>query len=488
MANGLASAINRPVDPFSTIAGVVSKPTAKERGEAALREMPGMMAGEAQAREEMALGEAQAKREKAQAESVAEERFATGTRQAYEQYQEGLPTRPQAEITAFDPASSLEMAALTAVLGAAMGTVSGRAALKSIEGFTEGYREGREDLYKREVSKFERNLSAWKDEIKMAQEGLTQVVDLLSKDRQAAIVKAKELEPLLQDGVVLAKVRQGNYVEAKKLLDELAKIPAQIETAAAKSTQRQAGSRELLFAQRVYGNIEGVAQDLTNIVQSPGISQSPVFTGLINADPDTMFGSLRSLLARKITKKEEKAFDQIANSISAGLARIEAQGLATGSTRANIAAFDQLRPRAGDDAINMALYLARVKQEIEVGVRVFSTMSGATEQQIANAQQIAANLDQVVPFEVSDVLTVMRNGRQTMDNKMQSLLKMPGTFETLSSPAQAPQPVAPVARRPSAQGKTATMGNVRATARNQGISEEEARQRYIDRGYTISGE
>jgi len=403
--------------------------------------------------------------------------------QRAEYEKESMAPRPEPQITKFDPAAAAELAVTTALLGSITGMVGGELALGAMEGFTRGHKQGREDLYKSEVAKFERDVAAWKDRNKMIQDEVKNIVDLAATRRDVAKVKAKlDIE---------------DYTGALKLIEPIQKLEGDLIKQAAKATGRQAGQREQMFATRVFGNIVNAAQDLGNLMISPSVAQSPVFAGLINVDPETVFGSLRSLVARNITNAEERAFDQVANSLSAALARIEAQGLASGSTQKNIAAFDALRPRAGDNAINMALYLARVKQEIEAGVTVFKTMSGATPEQIALADQINSRINQIVPFSVDTVFQVMNRGGKTLDNKMQQLLKLPNTARlinpnptdlmNLSNRPQtgAPIPAAPAAGQPPAAPKTATMGNVRATATNRRISVDEAKQLYIDQGYTI---
>lgn len=498
MAETLASTLNKPLDPFGTVRGAFTGATPEARATTARQAVPQLFeAQRGAARTQQQLeSEQQAKQE---AETIAaEEGFLAEKERAFTSERERMAPRPEPQITQFDAGAAAELAFTTALLGSITGMVSGEAALKSMEGYTRGHRQGREDLYKSEVAKFERDVAAWKDRNRMIQDEVKNIVDLAATRRDVAKVKAKQLSGQLRDGLLKAKLDVEDYTGALKLIEPIQRLENDLTKQAAKATGRQAGSRELMFSTRVFGNIVNAAQDLRNLMISPQIAQSPVFSGLINVDPETVFGSLRSLVAREITKPEERAFDQVANSLSAALSRIEAQGLATGSTKANIAAFDSLRPRAGDSAINMALYLARVKQEIEAGITVFSTMSGASEQQIEIANKIKNELDTIVPFTVDTVFQVMTRNGKTLDNKMQSLLKLPNTARLINpnptdlmgaqgAPAAAPR-AAPAQTPAAGKPKTATAGNIRGTAKARGITEAEARQLYIDRGYTISGE
>jgi len=202
------------------------------------------------------------------------------------------------------------------------------------------------------------------------------------------------------------------------------------------------GQNALTFASRVYGNIENAAADLENILSLPATSQSPVFAGMIGVDRDTAFRSLTSLVAREITSKEERAFEQITNSLDAALARLEGQGLATGGTQAAIRSFSSLKPRAGDAAINLALYLARVKQEIQTGVKVHEKMPGATPEQLVATTDVLKRIDTAVPFNVSDVLSVLRGNGRPIEAKMEALIGTPSIVPSAvqNQPVQQVQP------------------------------------------------
>ena len=65
---------------------------------------------------------------------------------------------PMRKISEFDVNAGLELAGLTALLGAFAGSVSGQAGLRAMEGISRGYREGREDLYNRELKTYEDEL------------------------------------------------------------------------------------------------------------------------------------------------------------------------------------------------------------------------------------------------------------------------------------------------------------------------------------------
>jgi len=188
--------------------------------------------------------------------------------------------------------------------------------------------------------------------------------------------------------------------------------------------QTQAGQNALTFASRVFGNIQNAAQDLINISAMPATATTPVLSGIIGADPNTVSGSLVALGARSITRPEARAFDQLSQQLGAALSRIEAQGLASGSTNATIRTFDALRPKAGDNAINMALYLAKVKQEIITGISVHEEMQGATDGQKKKNRDAVRQIDEVIPFDLKDVIDVIRKNKLPLSDSSQKLLRV----------------------------------------------------------------
>ena len=84
-----------------------------------------------------------------------------------------------------------------------------------------------------------------------------------------------------------------------------------------------------------------------------------------------------------------------------------------------------LKPKAGDPALNMAMYIAKVKQEIETGIRVHREMPGATENQKTEALKELQKINQIIPFSVDDVLSIARNNRNTLNQKMIDIVKIP---------------------------------------------------------------
>ena len=412
-----------------------------QRGKTSQKELPGMLersyeAEEASQRAKIGAEQGQIQREAEALEGSAQElrqetERVRGLEQPYQEFQ-----APQ--YTAADYAKGAATRALTAVILGGVAKTSAMTQLKAIKAMQDAERDGRTRDFETARLTFDEAEKKRLDFNQRLKRDLDDFEKLLQTDTKAALVKAKLIGAETQDAMVKALIDKQRYGDAIKLaraqIDTADKLAMQREQQAARvaeaaakeaakgTAKTQAGQYALTYASRVYGNIQNAYQDLENIQNLPAIAQSPVLSGMINRDPETAFSSITALVGRKVTEKEARAFDQVANSLSAALARLEAQGLASGGTKANISAFDALKPRAGDDAINMALYIARVKQEIEVGINVHDKMPGATPEQKQEAKRILTELDRVVPFDTQDVMQTLRGSNQPMSQKMNQLV------------------------------------------------------------------
>lgn len=268
----LAETLNKGLDPLTSVGKVAQGGDIQTRAATARKELEPLMRAESAAKQDIAREETRFKREKAEAETLAEKEFATGKRGAYEQYQSGLEQRPTFSPTEFDAPAAAQLAGLTAVIGAIAGAGRARAALKSMEGFTRGHKEGRADLYDREAKQFEKDLQAWKDNVGMAKEKLTQIIDLLSTDKTAALVKAKELEPMLQEGLVLAKVKQGNYSGALDTINTAIKGGNEAEIQFLKAAGKSSGLKpgvDLVNKHLMKMRLSGYANQMQEALKDP---------------------------------------------------------------------------------------------------------------------------------------------------------------------------------------------------------------------------
>lgn len=483
----LTQTINQANEPFG-FSRIASEKSPVVRGELARKVMPKVMRESQAAERGVMEAEREARLKQAQEGTKVEQTFQRGIESAQQTLQQQSSERPERNFFEFDPKAGIELAALTAILGSFAGAVSGRAALQSMKGITEGYRLGQQDLYERSAKDYEYQLQEYKDKIGRAKENYTQAMKLEESRRGAGLAKLREFAPELSGTVMEAHLLNNNVNRYKTALDEASKVADQLTIKAEEARLRpirstisktkiqgetldgkkvtlevnvadpnfkpptgdrpirigdpgvlgiapekaaQSGVRERSFALRTYTALKGLVPDFKNLLLSPDTASMPALAGITGGDANSVFGSLVALAARDMTPEDERAFQQLSEQIAASLARVEAQGLASGTTQANVRSFDALRPRAGDKAINMALYLARLKQEIEIGLDVFETNAGATDRQLDQIPELKEEVKNLLAFDIEDVLGVMSENKATLGKSMQRLLNQSPIFETI---------------------------------------------------------
>jgi hypothetical protein len=94
------------------------------------------------------------------------------------------------------------------------------AALSALNGAVEGFRQGRQDVYKRELDVFTKNVEAIKENNRQTLERFNRAMGLLQTDRKAAEGELKILEAETQNSVAAAAMRQGMYKQASEALNK----------------------------------------------------------------------------------------------------------------------------------------------------------------------------------------------------------------------------------------------------------------------------
>ena len=481
----LAESLNQANDPFG-FSKIAAEKSPVTRGEMARKVMPEVMRESQTAERGVMEAEREARLKQAQEGTKVEQTFQRGIESAQQTLQQQSSERPERNFSEFDPKAGIELAALTAILGSFAGAVSGRAALQAMKGVTEGYRLGQQDLYEKSTKQFESELQKHREKLQNAQQNYQLAQQAEQAKRGAGVAKLREFAPELSGSLGEAHLRNNDIKSYKNYLDEWSKFTDQmfmkaeeaklkpvaqtIKTAQVKGSDNknylvdvntfpfgsdpsnvntkgvigeaaiktaEAGSRERTFAQRVFGSIKGMAVDAKNLLTLPSTAAMPEFAGITAEDPNSIFRALIAMTARTITEPEQRAFQQITEQIAQAMANIEGQGLASGATAAKVKAFDALRPKAGDNAINMALYFARVRQELETGIEVFLTNTGANEEQKRQAQEILNNLPKQIPFTVEDVFRKVPGSQQKLSQEMDRLIRQSPVLTELESPEQA---------------------------------------------------
>jgi tetratricopeptide (TPR) repeat protein len=136
------------------------------------------------------------------------------------------PEYRQREMPAFEPSpTNLEdirnVLALTTVAGFLVGGASkrsGLAAMAALNGGLEGFRQGRQEVYKRELDVFNKNIESIKENNRQTLDRFNKAMSLLQTDRKAAEGELKVLEAELENSTASAALRQGQYKQAQEIL------------------------------------------------------------------------------------------------------------------------------------------------------------------------------------------------------------------------------------------------------------------------------
>lgn len=283
----LQDALGTTGDPISRVMGAVygRKPAEAQtpeqgmqsriaRGTIAEEQLPGLM--EAQ----------RAEAEKSQ-EEIAAKRTGMATRgkeigdvfAAKERELVESPEYRQKEIPAFEPsAANLEdirnVLGLSIVAGFLTGGASkrsGMAAMAALNGAVEGFRQGRQDVYKRELDVFTKNVEAIKENNRQTLDRFNRAMNLLQTDRKAAEGELKILEAETQNSVAAAAMRQGMYKQASEALNKAVEGSDRATQTMLQLKQQAEMARERMQLQRELANQSNqLRRDLAVMKQQQG--------------------------------------------------------------------------------------------------------------------------------------------------------------------------------------------------------------------------
>lgn len=326
----LAQTLNRPIDPFSVVGQVSRKPTLEARGAEARRQLEPVMRATSEATTAASQEEGRLARQRAEKEAEVEQRFAAGLEAAQQPMMQAMQAYPQRNVQDFDPDAGLEMAGMAALLGAFAGAAGGRAALKSMQGISEGYQQGKQDLYERETKAFEAELQKYRDKIANAKVIYDNAIKLETVRRGAGIAELKKLDPLLQDSLITAKARANDLIGVGELLKEAAKTGDQLASALAKATAKE-GTTDLSTGVGMPGY-----NDILQ-VHGSGVPIAPInpYQGLDKKDQSKLrsqeFESFKQLQRKDVeqAQKSREIIEQM-NKAEIYLKRMADKGVATG--------------------------------------------------------------------------------------------------------------------------------------------------------------
>jgi hypothetical protein len=162
MAETLASSLKTQLDPLSVLGEVSRKPDILDRGRAARKVMEPLMRGEQEAATEVRRIQRAGNEEIARIGAKQAQESEVRAKREFKDYETAIGNVPQRPVKQANPNELMELAALTAILGGLAGaTGGGRAALAAMEGISEGYKLGQQDVYERGIKDYQAALESW---------------------------------------------------------------------------------------------------------------------------------------------------------------------------------------------------------------------------------------------------------------------------------------------------------------------------------------
>lgn len=179
------------------------------------------------------------------------------------------------------------------------------------------------------------------------------------------------------------------------------------------------------YAFNITESFSQAATDLLNISQMPGNTVLGVFAGMTGQTGDTLIKSLTNTFSRQLTKEDSRLMQQIVAGLDQNMARALGGGYATSTSKGLIQAYKEQVAQFGDSPLAQAMFLSRMKQELEILARAFEKHPGAKEGYVSDMKEYVSELNKSIPFNVSDVIAANRGQKQTVTDKFSYLAQKP---------------------------------------------------------------
>ena len=221
VSRALRSTFGKPSEEATTFTPEQGMQRRIARGVVAEEQLPGLLEGSMSEATKAQEDIARQRTGMAERGRAIGEEFAIKERELIES-----PEYKQKEIPAFEPTQAnlqdiqnvLGLSIVAGLLAGGASKRSGMAAMAALNGAVEGFRQGRQDVYKREIDVFAKNVEAIKENNKQTLERFNRAMGLLQTDRKAAEGELKVLEAEVQNSVAAAALRQGQYKQAQDAL------------------------------------------------------------------------------------------------------------------------------------------------------------------------------------------------------------------------------------------------------------------------------
>jgi hypothetical protein len=232
----------------SLVKGLSAQPSLRGRADFARSKLGETFESGARAEEEAAKAQFGIEQGQRQREATAERDLANKSRAETAALEAGLKPYSQFEapqIKASDYAKNAGMRLLSSLIVGGLGGASARAQLVAIREMQDAEDRVQGERFSAAKLKFDEADKARKEHNNMLKDRFDRMLNLLSKDRNAAMVEAKLIESQTGNGLISAQLRKGNYQKAYELFTKAIAASDQADAELAKQQAILAGKKEL---------------------------------------------------------------------------------------------------------------------------------------------------------------------------------------------------------------------------------------------------
>jgi len=325
--------------------------------------------------------------------------------------------------------------------------------MSAMNGMLEGHQKGRADVYKQELSTFDKNFKSMVQKHAEFRKEMEDAVKLASTDKEGAMADAKLAAAKSGSNIVKALLEQGRLLDAFKLVDESMSLSEKAVEAEAKqranaakeaaaerrhredAAQRerlakiraegvgggQKATQQMFVVQRAVNALGGVASAVEALGQLPSGTTTGVLGNLQTRDG--MFNFMRNAAGRTMSSSESKAVETLFTGITRNLAAIEASGAATGLVGL-ATQIEKLRPVAGDKAVDVALKMADIRRIATENIQPLIDSGLMPKQQAEVARKLTKRIEQAIPYTTQEVVDAAYGGKgkQTISEAGQAVV------------------------------------------------------------------
>ena len=325
---------------------------------------------------------------------------------------------------------------LIGVIGVAMGgqgKMGATASLNAMSGMMQGWQKGRQDLWVKEKDEFDKNMARVKQVLDDAYKDADRAMKTLAYNREEAEAYANQAAAKMGSQVgkqILQK--QGvekfyNYMEGIKgdlqkteSMLQQKELHAQTEAAAERRHREQmqqakdlaeiraqgkgrVGDVQFRYNAVVANNIEQVKNGINQITAFDPHIMPPMMAEAITNPAGGIPTALESELARTLTERDARLFQQAGAGLKRAITNIEASGISRGASDKAMAEYGKMEPRSDDSVLSKLYYLAEVRQIAELGYHDLQR-SGGTPEQLSMAKENLDFINSQVKFTTNDVI------------------------------------------------------------------------------------